>query len=139
MPLVGAGDDRVDELRSLNEYPGKHIGDYYREALPLLDQAALPPSRPSRCSSPGESFLAGWIGIASTRSIAVIKCGCIVSCSRSCTAASETSCTAASGTSGTGGPWYHTDALSRSFNSGSSDTGGDGLLPSFTTAAPATR
>jgi hypothetical protein len=46
MPLVGAGDDRVDELRSLNErpdHPGKHIGDYYREALALLDQAALPP------------------------------------------------------------------------------------------------
>jgi hypothetical protein len=45
MPLVGAGDGRVDELGSLNErpdHPGKHIGDYYREALPLklLDQAA---------------------------------------------------------------------------------------------------
>ena len=36
----------VDELGSLNErpdHPGKHIGEYYREALPLklLDQAAL--------------------------------------------------------------------------------------------------
>jgi hypothetical protein len=53
MPLVGAGDGRVDELGSPNErpdHPGKHIGDYYREALPLklLDQAV-----PHRRDLPG--------------------------------------------------------------------------------------
>jgi hypothetical protein len=34
MPLVRAGDRRVDEIGSLNErpdHPGKHIGDYYRK------------------------------------------------------------------------------------------------------------
>jgi hypothetical protein len=146
MPLVRAGHRKVDEIGSLNErpdHPGKHIGDYYREALPLklLDQAFPATVATYPVVSPG-GVLAGWIGIASTRSIAVIKCGCIVSRSRCCTAARGTShtggikgrsfktsfTTAASGTSDTGCSFY----------SGTSDTGGDGLF-SFTTAAPATR
>ena len=61
MPLVRAGDRRVDEIGSLNErpdHPGKHIGDYYREALPLklLDQAV-----PATVATYPVVFT-GWVG-----------------------------------------------------------------------------
>lgn len=83
MPLVGAGDGLVDELGSLNEQPdhsAKQIGDYFREALllKLLDQAAHATVNLPGGPSPGGYFIAGWIGIASTCSVAVIGRGCIV-------------------------------------------------------------
>jgi hypothetical protein len=82
MPLVGAGDGLVDELGSLNEQPdhsAKQIGDYFREALlvKLLDLSSRH-RQPTRWPSPGGYFIAGWIGIASTCSVAVIGRGCIV-------------------------------------------------------------
>src|SRR5262249_43599048 len=45
---------------------------------------------PSRRSTGGD-FFAGWIGIASTRKIGVIGCGCIVRRSHCCAAASRPS------------------------------------------------
>jgi hypothetical protein len=45
MPLVGPATvgRRAWQSNERPDHPGKHIGDYYREALPLklLDQAAL--------------------------------------------------------------------------------------------------
>ena len=81
------------------DHPGKYIGDYYREALPLklLDQAFPATVATYPVVSPG-GVLAGWIGIASACGVAVIRCGCIL-CARCYTAARGTSCTAARGTS----------------------------------------
>lgn len=83
MLLVGAGDGPVDQLASLNEQPdhsAKLIGDYFREALllKLLDQTAHATVNLPGWPSPGGYFIAGWIGVASACSVAVIGRGCIV-------------------------------------------------------------
>jgi hypothetical protein len=76
MPLVGADDGAGAGERKTRMGATRRSIYSYREALPLKLFSSSPRhGRPIPWSSPGGYPLAGWIGIASTRSTAVILCG----------------------------------------------------------------
>ena len=109
-----------------------------------LNNAASSSPLGSTYVSPRRYSIAGWIGIASTRSIAVIGCGCKVSRPHCCTAASGASGTAASGASGTygNGPWHTsrpTTLVCRKFVSSTRFCGARYGPPHSASTAPATR